>query len=191
MRPEPVRQPAGVCRGGCPGRRAHRPAGDPGYGRCSWQSQEWAGAAFQNDLGRSAPEAIRGQCHRAAANRSAASRNGVRLGKLGPNAGCWLPPPRNPARHVGGSRVRTGDARVDHPQQAGVERQVCTWRVPQEVRHDMTPFATVLGNPLFLVASANLIKSWLTEERCSLRPLSHAGEARIFIQLRSPTVDVR
>ena len=55
----------------------------------------------------------------------------------------------------------------------------------------MTPFATVLGNPLFLVASAILVKSWLTEERCSLRPLSHAGEARIFIQLRSPTVDVR
>jgi len=54
----------------------------------------------------------------------------------------------------------------------------------------MTPPSAGANNPVFWVAIANLIKSGATEERCSLHPF-HAGEARIFIQPRSPTVDVR
>jgi hypothetical protein len=63
-------------------------------------------------------------------------------------------------------------------------------RAPAREESVMTPPSAGANNPVFWVAIANLIKYGPTEERCSLHPF-HAGEARIFIQPRSPTVDVR
>ena len=54
----------------------------------------------------------------------------------------------------------------------------------------MTPLPAGAGNPVFWVVIAIGLKCRPTEERCSLHTVD-AGEARIFIQLRSPTVDVR